>query len=109
MPIPDFQSIMLPLLKRVEDGQEYSTKVILDDLARHFNLSDQELNEYLPSGKQKLFYNRVFWAKAHLKIANLLENTRRGFFKITSRGKEVLVLNPSEINVRFLKQFPEYV
>jgi len=109
MPIPDFQSIMLPLLNLVGDGHEYSTKVVHDDLARHFGLTEDELNQYLPSGKQRTFYNRVFWAKAHLKMAGLLENTRRGFFKITQAGKDVLRTNPSEINIRLLKQYPEYI
>jgi restriction system protein len=108
MPIPDFQSIMLPLLKITGDQAEHSTSATHDSLAIHFNLSETELNQYLPSGNQRIFYNRVFWAKAHLKMAGLIENTKRGFFKITLLGVEVLLQKPPLINIAFLKQFPGY-
>jgi restriction system protein len=109
MPIPDFQSIMLPLLTEISDGQEHSTTKVYDRLATSFTLSEEELSKYLPSGNQKVFYNRVFWAKAHLKMAGLLENTRRGHFKITEIGKEVLGQNLPRINVSYLKRFPSYI
>jgi len=67
------------------------------------------LNEWLPSKKQKTFYNRVYWAKAHLKMAGVLENTKRGFFKITERGIKLLAENPDQINVKYLmSKFAEY-
>ena len=72
-------------------------------------MSDEEANQYLPSGNQKTFYNRVFWAKAHLKMAGLIENIKRGHFKITLTGKDALNKKPKEINLRFLKQFPNYL
>lgn len=107
--IPDFQTLMLPFMQHIKDGKEHSTTETHDSLAKHFNLTDEDLNQYLPSGNQKTFYNRVFWAKAHLKMAGLLENTKRGHFIITDKGKEVLSKNPSIINLKFLKQFPEYI
>lgn len=108
MPIPDFQSIMLPLLNEVKDEQEHSTVEVYKALGPFFNLTEEELNKYLPSGNQKIFYNRVFWAKAHLKMAGLLENTKRGHFKITAIGKKALASNPTIINIAFLRQFPGY-
>ena len=60
--IPDFQSIMLPFLKNIQDEKEYSTSEIIEILTREFNLTEDELEEYLPSGSQKTFYNRVFFA-----------------------------------------------
>jgi restriction system protein len=108
MAIPDFQSIMLPLMRCVEDKQEHSTSAEVEALSKHFNLSPQERTELLPSGKQFTFSNRVHWAKAHLKMAGLLENTGRGLFRITERGKEVLAKNPAAINLKMLKTFPEY-
>jgi len=72
MPIPDFQSIMLPLLKHISDGQKYSNHEITDAMARHFRLTPEEQNALLPSGRQKVFSNRIAWAKAHLKIADLM-------------------------------------
>jgi len=100
---------MLPFLKHIEDGQEHSTTETHDSLAKHFNLTNEETNQYLPSGKQKIFYNRVFWSKAHLKMAGLIENMRRGHFKITQLGKDTLAKNPLDINIKFLKQFPGYL
>lgn len=109
MPIPDFQTLMLPFMQHIADGQEHTTTETHDTLAKLFNLTDEEANQYLPSGNQKIFYNRVFWAKAHLKMAGLIENIKRGHFKITQVGKDALSKKPTEINLRFLKQFPGYL
>lgn len=109
MPIPDFQSIMLPLLTELKDGEEHSTTQVYERLAQAFTLSEEQLNKYLPSGNQKVFYNRVFWAKAHLKMAGLLENTKRGHFKITNEGRLALDKNLPQINIAFLKQYPSYL
>jgi restriction system protein len=84
MSIPDFQSIMLPLLKFADDQQEHSLREAIERLAQTFELSDQERKELLPSGQQAIFDNRVGWASTHLKKAGLLESARRSFFKITS-------------------------
>lgn len=100
--IPDYQSLMLPLLKFVNEQREFSVQECIEFLAKAFNLSEVELNEWLPSKKQKIFYNRVYWAKAHLKMAGVLENTKRGFFKITERGINLLSEKPEQINVKYL-------
>ena len=107
--IPDFQSLMLPFMQHIADGEEHSTTEMHDSLAQKFNLSEDDLNQYLPSGTQTTFYNRVFWAKAHLKMAGLINNIKRGHFIITDKGKQVLLQKPNAINLKFLKQFPEYL
>jgi len=109
MSIPDFQSIMLPLMQLASDGKEHSFRDSVEYLAKLFKLSDDDRKELLPSGQQPTFDNRVGWTKTHLIKAGLLESPRRAIFQITDRGKEVLRNNPSEINAKFLKQFPEYV
>lgn len=109
MPIPDFQTVMLPLLQHLSDGKEHSNQETLNALAEHFHLSEDELAERLPSGLQGLFSNRIAWAKSHLKAAGLIESPRRGFYKIRPRGLEVLKANPSRVDLRVLNQFPEYV
>lgn len=109
MAIPDFQSIMLPLLKFASDGQEHSLRETIEALADQFDLTSEERSELLPSGQQSLFDNRVGWARTHMKKAGLLESTRRGYYRMTPRGQEVLQRNPPKINMAFLKQFPEYV
>ncbi|MBK7408744.1 MAG: restriction endonuclease [Saprospirales bacterium] len=109
MPIPDFQSIMLPLLKHVSDRKEHTFRGLIEDLAQKFKLTDEERRELLPSGQQPIFDNRVAWAKTYLKKAGLLDSSQRAIFQITDRGLEVLRQNPGQINIAFLKQFPEFV
>lgn len=109
MPIPDFQTIMLPLLRCVGDGQEHSVQELVAELAQEFALTEEEQNTLLPSGKQTVFYNRVGWARTYLANAGLIEMSRRSYYRITERGKQVLAGNPSRIDMKFLEQFPEYV
>jgi len=109
MSIPDYQTIMLPLLKLVENGREYSLRDITENLADNFKLTKEERKELLPSGQQAVFTNRVHWAKTYLKQAGLLENTRRGYFRITERGKQVLKEAPDKIDVKYLEKFPEFI
>ena len=109
MAIPDYQSIMLPLLKFAGDGEEHSLREAIEDLADEFSLTDEERKELLPSGRQATFNNRVGWARTYMKKAGLLESTKRGYFQITERGLDVLKQNPPEINNAFLRQFPEFV
>ncbi len=108
MAIPDFQSIMLPLLIHLADGKEHDNKETFNELGKFFNLSDEELKMLLPSGRQGLFTNRIAWAKSHLKGAGLIESPKRAHYKITDRGKKVLKSNPDKISISFLRRFPEY-
>ncbi len=109
MSIPDFQSIMLPLLELTGDGKEHKLSDAIEHLANHFHLTDTERRELLPSGKQAIFANRVGWACLHLKRAVLLTQTSRGKFQITQRGLDVLAQKPSRIDIKSLKRFPEYL
>lgn len=106
--IPDFQSLMLPLLKYIGDNEEHSKKEVVEALAEKINLSEDEKREMLPSRNQTVFYNRVTWVIAHFKSAKLLENTKRGFIKVTPLGLDIIKQNPPTINLRFLKQLPTY-
>jgi restriction system protein len=87
MAIPDYQSLMLPVLRLASDGVEHRISDAVDSLAEQLKLSDFEREELLPSGKQPVFNNRVHWAKTYLAQAKLLIGTRRAFFKITDRGR----------------------
>lgn len=107
--IPDFQSVMLPLLQSVSDGKEYKYRDLIEILATKFQLSDEERKEMLASGNQAIFDNRVGWAKSYLKKAGLIDNPRRGIFVISQRGKDVLKQNPNYIGIKFLRQFPEFL
>jgi restriction system protein len=107
MPIPDYQSLMLPVLKEAASGEVRISEVVTR-LARQLKLTENEQAILLPSGKQTLFANRVHWAKTYLTKAMLTESTRRGHFKITSRGQQVLAQHPSAIDNEFLNQFDEF-
>lgn len=109
MAIPDYQTIMLPLLKIAEDKQEHSIREAIDLIANLFKLNEQERKEVLPSGQQYIIDNRVGWARTYLKKAGLVESTKRSYFKITDLGLEILKKNPAEINIKFLEQFPQFI
>jgi restriction system protein len=108
MTIPDYQTCMLPLLKFASDKKEHSLREAVDQLASTFELTDEEMREMLPSGQQAVFLNRMGWARTYLKQAGLIEPTRRGYFRITKRGLNVLHKNPEKINAKFLDQFEEF-
>lgn len=105
--IPDFQSIMLPLLEITGDKKERTLQEVRNSLAKYFNLTEEEISELLSKSKQQIFNNRVGWARTYLKKAELLVYTPKGHFKITDRGLKVLQEKPSKIDVKYLKRFPE--
>jgi restriction system protein len=106
--IPDYQSLMLPLLKIAGDGAEHRISDVITLLGVQLKLSDAELSEMLPSGKQTIFSSRVHWAKTYMAQSKLLEITRRAHFRITERGREVLAENPGKIDLQLLERFPEF-
>ena len=108
MPIPDYQALLLPVLRFLEDGEEHSLRETIDSLSGSLRLSEEEKRELLPSGRQPVFDNRVGWARTYLKKAGLLEPTRRGSFRITGSGRSVLASKPARLDVKFLEQFPEF-
>jgi restriction system protein len=109
MAIPDYQTLMLPLLRFLKDGKEHNIGEVVDSLANEFNLSAEERQQLLGSGQQTVVRNRVGWAKTYLKKAGLIASTRRGYFCITERGQRVLTSKPERIDVKYLEQFPEFV
>jgi len=108
MAIPDYQTLMLSVLKFHADGREYSIRELVDAMAKQFNLTEQEKKQTVPSGRQETLHNRVSWAITYVKKAALLESTRRGYNRITERGLDVLKRNPQRIDVAFLGQFKEF-
>lgn len=107
--IPDFQSIMLPLLRLVSDGREYKSRDLIESLADEFKLSNDERKELLTSGTQAIFDNRVGWAKAYLKKAGLLDSPKRSIVVITDLGRQTLSENLSRIDIKYLRKFPSFV
>ncbi len=107
--IPDYQTLMLPLLKLVSDGQEHKYRDIIENLATEFEVTDEERKELLASGNQAIFDNRVGWAKTYLKKAGLLDSPKRATFVITDIGRQTLSKNPDRIDAKYLRQFPSFL
>jgi restriction system protein len=108
MAIPDFQTLALPVLRHFSDEKTHMKDEILTAVGKEFGLSDDELGELLPSGRQSRFDNRVAWAKSYLKQAGLLDGVARGVHRITPRGMKVLSDPPAKIDRKYLEQFEEY-
>jgi restriction system protein len=108
MAIPDFQTLMLPVLRASADG-EVKTSDVVPRVGSELGLTEEELSELLPSGKQTTFANRVNWAKSYLGKAGLVTLTRRGYFQASERGKQVLAKPPARITIKFLEAYPEFM
>lgn len=108
MPIPDYQTIMRPLLQFAGDEKEHHVRDMISHLADVFQLSPEERRTLLPSGNDVAFDNKVKWARLYLGKAGLLESKRAGYWKITASGLQVLSQNPPRIDVKFLEQLPQY-
>lgn len=109
MPIPDYQTVMLPLLKLVASQGPIKLKDARRLISDQFNLTEQERAALLPSGKQPIIYNRVGWASTYLRKAGLIALPQRGVMEVTDRGRKVLSESPATINVKYLERFPEFV
>ena len=107
MAVPDFQTIMRPMLAMLADDQDHSVKQIRERLADHFALTQDELEAMLPSGRAKTFANRVGWATTYLYQTGLLERPNRAVYRITARGHEILAQNPTRVDLSVLSQFEE--
>jgi restriction endonuclease Mrr len=101
MPIPDYQSLMLPVLEVASKG-ETSVPLAEADIAVRIGLSDEEREQMLPSGKQRVLHNRIHWAKFYLTKAGLLESPKRGRFIITAAGQQVLAKPPAILDTKHL-------
>jgi restriction system protein len=108
MAIPDYQSLMLPLLTLAADGAEQMFRGAVDKLSDEFALTDAERSELLPSGTAHVFGSRVGWARTYLKQAGLLSAPKRGFFRITPEGSALLLKKPTRIDNGLLNQYESF-
>lgn len=107
MAIPDYQTLMLPVLTVAAEGETrvpVAAKIIADRLG----LSEDEREELLPSGKQRLLHNRVHWAKFYMSKAGLIDSPKRGSFVATTAGLALLATKPERINVELLKTYSAF-
>ena len=109
MPVPDFQSLMLPVLRALADGKDTPVRDVRERVASAEGLTDKDLQEMLPSGRQRTFTNRVAWALDYLLRAALVERVRRGVYRVADEGKRLLAKPPKRLNIRYLRRFPAFV
>ena len=108
MAIPDYETLMLPLLRRLASGEQH-VRELSQSLAEEFTLTDEERTALIPSGRGvTVMHSRTGWAKTYLKAAGLVEQPRRGWVQITERGREVLRAPPARLDNAFLMQFAEF-
>ena len=105
--IPDFQTLMRPVLENCQQGS-VSTKSVTRELADRFDLTEPEFHQLLPSGQQTIFSNRVNWAKSYLKQADLLWYPERSHFEITEFGRKALSSHSGRIDVQYLNLYPAF-
>ncbi len=108
MAVPDFQSLMLPVLLEYADGKERASSEVREVAARKLSLSTADIAERLPTSPQTRLANRVAWAHSYLKQAGVLESPRRGHYRITDRGRQLLASPPTRIDIPFLERYPDF-
>jgi restriction system protein len=108
MAIPDYQTLMRPLMQVLADGRERSNAELRSEIAGVFRLTESDLRELVPSGQKPLFHDRLSWATSYLAQAGAIIRVRRGVYRLSDRGRRLLELNPTRIGVDILEQFPEF-
>lgn len=108
MAIPDYQTLMLPVLQVAAEGETRVPKAA-DKIADQLGLSDEEREELLPSGKQALLHNRIHWAKFYMSKAGLIDIPSRGVFVASDAGRALLAKHPQRIDVDLLKTYPAFI
>lgn len=108
MAVPDYETLMLPVLNALADGEPKSAAALREAVAPAVGVTAEDRAERIPSGA-RLFDNRVHWAVTYLVQARLIERPKRGVVQITERGREVLRESPARIDGDLLTRFPEFV
>ncbi|ODT47767.1 restriction endonuclease [Devosia sp. 63-57] len=107
MAIPDYQTLMLPVLVLASEGEQ-RVGDITDRIASQFGLTEAEREQLLPSGRQRILHNRIHWAKFYMSKAGLISSPARGRFVATEAGKALLATNPAKIDVALLMREPTF-
>lgn len=108
MPVPDFQSLMLPALMALADGSPTPIGEVRDRVAASEGLTPEDVREMLPSGRQSVLVNRVSWAVMYMERAGLLERTKRGVYRLMPEGERLLSRMPARIDMAVLREYPGY-
>ncbi len=108
MEIPDYQTMMRPLLQYLSDGREHKINECAKAIAKHFKLTEEQQNQLLLNSNYPILKDRMSWAKSYLKMAGLIQNKKRGIYKITDAGLSLIKSNPQTINNKLLIQYPSF-
>ncbi len=108
MPVPDYQSLMLPVLKALSGSAQMSVADVRERVALAEGLTDDDRRELLPSGSQPVFVNRISWGLTKLTMAGLVERVRRGVYRLTEDGQRLLGRPPKRITIKLLREYPAY-
>lgn len=104
---PKWHEYMLPELKFLSDGKIRTRWEIIDGVAFQMKLPPEVLSETIAFGETR-YSNRMGWALTYLKQSGLIEQPKRGEYKITGLGLNFLSTNPKTMTEEDLKQFPGY-
>ena len=108
MAVPDFQTMMLPVLTALADSKPHSIREISETAAKAMGVSEEDRQEQLPSGNATKWGNRIAWIASHFKFAGVITRPARSQIQITERGLQILKGNPTRVDIKTLQQFAEY-
>ena len=108
MSVPKYFEMHKPILQFLSDQKTHTLKEIKQYVAKEFKLTEGDMEEMLPSGRQTYFSNRVGWARTYLKKAGLIDSPAKASFRITTEGQAVLVENPPVIDNHFLSRYESF-
>jgi restriction system protein len=108
MAVPDFQTVMRPLLDVLDDGVAHTLQQLREAVAEMLGVTEEEQEELLPSGKQTTYSNRIAWALTHMGKAGLVTRPGRGQYRLTDRGIKVLATHADRVDMTVLAEFEDY-
>lgn len=108
MAVPGFQEMFIHFLRSLADGETRHTSSIRSFVSEEMNLSEEDREEMIPSGQSTRLANRVGWARTHLRKARLIEQVKRGHYRITDAGKALLASPPENLNLHYLDTIPSH-
>ena len=103
-----YEDLIVYVLQALNDGNVYKSREIQDKVAILAKLTEEEMQEYLPSGKQLTYRNRTSWAITYLLRAGLVNRISRGVFTLSQSGKELVKNMPDKVDVNYLMKYDTF-
>lgn len=107
MPIPKFDELFNDILDLLSDKQEYKTRDVKEILSSKLDLTDEERQQLLPSGREPIIKNRIGWSLSALKKAGYVESQKWGSVNITEFGLKEYE-STQNITIDDLMKIPSY-